>query len=75
MARHSEPGARGAGRRGDAAITPVGMLPAREVADLFGVTLRTLWNWDRLGILVPHRIRGRRYYALADIDALAGRAV
>ncbi len=43
---------------------------AREVADLFGVTFRTLHNWEHRGVLRPVRINGRRYFEARAIDAL-----
>ena len=47
------------------------LLPAPEVARIFGISLRSLWNWERDGVLVPAtRIRGRRYYARADVERL-----
>jgi len=46
-------------------------MPSAGVAELFGVTLRTLRNWRRAGILTPVRIRGRNYYAITDIEALS----
>lgn len=53
------------------------LLAAPDVAALFGRTLRTLFNWERRGILVPVRMAGRRFYRVADIAALtsgSGRA-
>lgn len=48
-------------------------LPAAEVARIFGIGLRTLWNWERDGVLRPAtRVRGRRYYARADVKRLLG---
>lgn len=48
------------------------LLSARQVADLFGLTLRTLSNWERAGTLVPLRRRSRRYYRRSDVEALLG---
>lgn len=53
-------------------MTAAGLVSAREVAALFRVTPRTLWNWERNGTLVPVRINTRRYYRAADLDALCG---
>ena len=47
------------------------MLPAKRAAELFGITLRSLSNWEHAGVLVPLRIRGRRYYLIAEIQNLA----
>ena len=43
------------------------LIPARDVASAHNVTLRTLANWERNGVLVPLRISGRRYYRTADV--------
>jgi DNA-binding transcriptional MerR regulator len=40
---------------------------ARDVAAVHNVTLRTLSNWERKGVLVPLRISGRRYYRSSDL--------
>ena len=46
------------------------MLPAPEVAAAFGINRRTLANWEAAGVLMPVRIRTRRYYLVTDIEAL-----
>jgi len=46
------------------------LLSAAEVAAMFGRTPRTLFNWERAGVLMPLRIRRRRYYSVAQIEAL-----
>ncbi len=43
------------------------LVPARDVAAAYNVTLRTLSNWAKQGILEPVRIAGRRYYRSADL--------
>ena len=48
------------------------LLTAQEVADRFRRTPRTLWNWERDGVLIPVRVRGRKLYRLVDVDRLAG---
>lgn len=49
------------------------LMPVREVARIFGIDIRALWNWERDGVLVPAlRIRRRRYYARADVERLLG---
>ena len=50
---------------------PTRLLPAAEVARLFGVTVRTLRNWRRAGLLRPVRIRGRVYFAIAELERLS----
>ena len=46
------------------------VLTAREVAETFSITLRTLANWEAAGILIPQRIRGRRYFLIAEVEIL-----
>ena len=48
------------------------LLRASEVAAIFGVTPRTLSNWERAGVLVPTRIQQRRYYPETAVMALLG---
>ncbi len=56
---------------GTPGIAPVEtrLIKARDVAEMFAVTLRTLFNWERKGILVPCRIVGQRYYRWTDIQS------
>jgi DNA-binding transcriptional MerR regulator len=49
------------------------LLQARRVADLFGVTPRTLSNWEAAGVLTARVIRGRRYFLRSEVDALIER--
>jgi DNA-binding transcriptional MerR regulator len=51
---------------------PARFLPAAEVARLFGVTVRTVRNWRRAGLLRPVRIRGRVYFSVEEIELLTG---
>jgi len=54
-----------------ALVTEAGdLLQARQVATLFGRTLRTLSNWEATGRLKPIRVHGRRYFRRRDIEAL-----
>jgi len=46
------------------------LLNAAEVALIMGRTLRTLTNWERVGILRPVRISGRRMYRFSDVSTL-----
>ena len=46
------------------------LLPAAMVANLFGVSLRTLRNWEMAHLLAPVRLRGRRYYPASAVRAL-----
>jgi hypothetical protein len=55
----------------------VKLLPARAVALRYGVTLRTLWRWDRnveLGFPKPVRINNRKYRREDELDAFDRRA-
>lgn len=49
---------------------PGQLLTAREVADLFRKTLRTLSNWEAAGLLTVIRLRGRRYFRRSEIERL-----
>ena len=57
-------------QRASSSRSPTEMLKAREVADLFGCCLKTLHNWERIGILIPHRINGRRHFRVGDVHRL-----
>jgi len=46
------------------------LVPASQAAAFYGITLRTLSNWEMKGILEPIRIAGRRYYRSADLFKL-----
>jgi predicted site-specific integrase-resolvase len=49
------------------------LLKASTVARTFGVEVRTLWNWERRGVLVPvTRVRGQRYYRRSDVERMIG---
>lgn len=48
-------------------------VPAADVARCFGVSLRTLSNWERSGRLIPVRRNGRRLYLLDAVMALAAK--
>jgi hypothetical protein len=47
------------------------LIPAGDFAALVGRTLRTLSNWDREGLTHPIMIRRRRYYTVAEAEAIA----
>lgn len=47
-----------------------GMISAAKAAFLLDVTLRTLSNWEKAGILKPVRRRKRRYFRISDVMAL-----
>ncbi|MGI9862832.1 MerR family transcriptional regulator [Moorella naiadis] len=47
------------------------LLLPREVASIFRVTTRTLWNWEQRGVLVPVRLpTGQKRYRRNDVEAL-----
>lgn len=48
------------------------LLREAEVADFFQRTRRTLYNWERAGLLQPIRIGRSKFYRPADIERLAG---
>ena len=56
-----------------AEISVVGSIPVlltvREVADVLGVTTRTVEREIREGKLIPCRIRGARRFRVEDIEA------
>lgn len=47
---------------------------AKEVQALFGITSRTLYNWEKQGILIPERSQanGDRWYPVSRVDRLLG---
>jgi hypothetical protein len=46
-------------------------LTRADVGQVFGRSSMTLWRWERAGLLKPVRLRGRLYYRVKDIEALA----
>ena len=53
-------------------ITPEPMLSAKAVAQLLGVSERTLRRWDKSGLLVPRRLGATLRYRASDVDAFIG---
>ena len=43
---------------------------ASEVAAYFGTTTRTLFNWERAGLLNARRIGRTKFYLRAEVEAL-----
>ena len=42
----------------------------KEVSDIFGVKPRTVWHWEKKGIIKPcTKINGRPRYSVEDIEA------
>jgi len=40
------------------------LLSRKEVAELLGISLVSVWKWSRQGVLKPHRIGGNKVYFL-----------
>ena len=49
-------------------------LTAREAAENIGVTLSTLWRWDKAGYLKKTKVGRKNLYRLSDIEDLKGGA-
>jgi DNA-binding transcriptional MerR regulator len=49
-----------------------GYIRIAEAAAVFGVTTKTLRNWDRAGKVVPrrHPVNGYRMYAIEDLATI-----
>lgn len=45
-------------------------LTRKEVADILGVTLSTLWQWAKSGYLVPVKIGSKVMYRPSDVEEL-----
>lgn len=45
-------------------------LSPKEVSEILGVDLSTLWRWQRRGYLVPVEIGGKRRYKMSEVKAL-----
>ena len=54
----------------DGQETEQALLTAREVARRFRRLLRTLANWEPAGLLIPLRIRKRRFYRWTDVEKM-----
>ena len=44
-------------------------LSIREAATMLGVTVQTVHEWKRLGLLKYHKLGGRSYLKRSDVDA------
>lgn len=63
------------GKKMQAATSPVTdeELSAKQVAKQLGVSLNSLWRWEKSGYLVPHgRIGKRPVYLQSQLEALKG---
>lgn len=47
-------------------------LTPTQAAKYLGVSVATLWRWDKEGYLKSRSNGGRRYYNFADLDAIKG---
>lgn len=45
-------------------------LQTKHLKQIFGKSSVTLWSWCKSGLLRPQIVRGRKYYAKADVLAL-----
>lgn len=46
------------------------LISAKEASERLGVTLSTLWRWEKLRYLVPIKVGKRNNYRLGDILAM-----
>jgi len=52
---------------------PDELLTRQQVAALLGVTLTTLWHWEKKEILVPLKIGSKVRYRRSDVDKAMGK--
>lgn len=45
-------------------------LTRKEVADFFGVTSKTILNWERNGVLTSRKVGGKFFYLKSEIHSL-----
>ncbi|MFQ9316790.1 helix-turn-helix domain-containing protein [Dysgonomonas mossii] len=43
---------------------------ARQVSEIFGVDLSTLWRWEKKGYLVPVNVGGKRRYKMSEVKQI-----
>ena len=48
------------------------LMTQQEVAELFRCTARTIRNWTKDGLIMPHRIGRSVFYHRAAVENLAG---
>ena len=46
-------------------------LTAAEFSKILGISLVTLWNWDKRGITKPLKFGNQKRYRLSDIEEIA----
>ena len=42
----------------------------KQVSEILGVDLVTLWRWGKKGYLVPNEVGGKRRYKMSDVKKL-----
>lgn len=42
----------------------------KQVCDILGVNITTLWRWQKKDYLVPMEVGGKRRYRMSDVKAL-----
>ena len=52
---------------------PERYLTRKETAQMFGIDLSTLWQWNKKGYLKHVEVGGKRRYKLSDIERIMGR--
>lgn len=45
-------------------------LSANEVASILNVSKPTLWRWEKMGYLIPHRVGRKPYYSKSQLNLL-----
>lgn len=47
---------------------PIELLTREETAEYLKISLTTLWNWSKIGILCSYRIGNRVYYKRSEVE-------
>lgn len=45
------------------------LLTRKQVAEMFGITLPTVWDWTKKNILTAYKIGNKVYYKLNEVEA------
>lgn len=52
------------------------LITPSQAASILGVTPRTLWRWQAVGRITPHRLpNGFRRFRMEDVERLVGERV
>jgi len=43
---------------------------AKQVSEILGVDLSTLWRWEKKGYLVPANVGGKRRYKMSEVKQI-----